>query len=239
MSRAVFAADSIGKRFGDRQVLKAATVMAYPGRVTVVLGRNGSGKSTLLKCAVGLVALDDGAVHFAGKVHTRPRLHRLARDGLFYLPERGLLSRLGTVGSQLDAVQWSRHGVVDRGQIDATLDVGGLLAREPGYLSTGERRRVEVAAALLREPVCLLADEPLQGIAPIDAERIAGALRRLAERGCAILVTGHEVPTLLDTADDVVWVTAGTTCGLGSPAQALAHDQFRREYLVGAGARRV
>jgi ABC-type lipopolysaccharide export system ATPase subunit len=62
-------------------------------------------------------------------------------------------------------------------------------------------------------------------------ERIAPVLRRLAARGCALVVTGHEVPELLTLADEVVWMTAGTTHGLGTAAQAAVHEQFRREYL--------
>ena len=64
-----------------------------------------------------------------------------------------------------------------------------------------------------------------------DRELIAGILRDLASEGCALIVSGHEVSQLLDIADDVVWMTSGTTHGLGAPAVALANDQFRREYL--------
>jgi ABC-type lipopolysaccharide export system ATPase subunit len=92
-------------------------------------------------------------------------------------------------------------------------------------------RRAEVAVAVARNPVCLLADEPFAGIAPTDQARIARVLRRLRDRGCALVVTGHEVPEMLDIADEVVWMTAGTTHGLGTPAQAAASNQFRREYL--------
>jgi ABC-type lipopolysaccharide export system ATPase subunit len=106
-----------------------------------------------------------------------------------------------------------------------------LTDRLPDMLSGGEVRRVELALAWLRNPLCLLADEPFMGIAPADAEEISHALRALARRGAAVVVSGHEVPLLLDLADEVVWVVAGTTHGLGSPAQAREHWQFRREYL--------
>ena len=86
-----------------------------------------------------------------------------------------------------------------------------------------------------REPICLLADEPLAGIHPRDAEVIASGLVAMARAGCAVVVTGHEVPHLMQIADEVVWVTAGTTHGLGTPAAASAHDQFRREYLGPTG----
>ena len=77
------------------------------------------------------------------------------------------------------------------------------------------------------------ADEPFIDLAPQDSALISQILRSLAQDGCAIIVTGHEVDTLLDLADDIIWMTAGTTHVLGSPDEARQHDQFRREYLGG------
>lgn len=226
----IFAADSVRKTYGARTVLQAASVWATPGAITVLFGRNGCGKSTLLKVGAGLTGADQGVVHFRGKAYLRPRLHRLAADGLFYLPDAGLLVRRLTFGEHLHALR-RRFGVALSAEDAADLEVAPLLDRPVRELSGGEMRRAEVAAAVARNPVCLLADEPFAGIAPSDIERIAPVLRRLAERGCALVVTGHEVPELLTLADEVVWMTAGTTHGLGTPARAAAHDQFRREYL--------
>jgi len=111
------------------------------------------------------------------------------------------------------------------------LDAPGLLESSGASLSTGERRRAEVVMALLRDPVCLLADEPLQGIAPRDADLMSAAFRDLAARGCAVIITGHEVPSLLDLADRIVWMSAGTTHDLGTATAALDNHSFRREYL--------
>jgi ABC-type lipopolysaccharide export system ATPase subunit len=77
----------------------------------------------------------------------------------------------------------------------------------------------------------LIADEPYRGIAPVDHERLTGLFRALAADGCAVVVTGHEVSSLLGAADHVTWCTSGTTYELGPPDQACAHDGFRREYL--------
>jgi ABC-type lipopolysaccharide export system ATPase subunit len=107
----------------------------------------------------------------------------------------------------------------------------GLLDRHPPSLSPGERRRTELALVLLRRPDCLLADEPFRGLAPYEAEVASAVLRRLSGDGCAVVVTGHEVPTLFGIAGRVVWRTDGTTRELGTPAAAVADWQFRREYL--------
>lgn len=228
MERPLFAADSIVKSFGRRTVLKCASVWGYAGRVTVAFGRNGAGKSTLLKVGAGVLRADSGVVHFRGKTYQRPRLHRLAQSGLFYLPARGLLSPRWAVQDHLDAVSWRFE--TERGLL-SELSVSGLVERRPHEMSGGERRRADLAIAWMRKPICLLADEPLAGIHPRDAEMIGSALVAMARSGCAVVVTGHEVPHLMRIADEVVWVTAGTTHGLGTPATASAHDQFRREYL--------
>lgn len=96
-----------------------ASVWATEGRITVVFGRNGCGKSTLLKVGAGVLRPDHGVVHFAGRVYLHARLHELASRGLFYLPDRELLSRRLTLGEQIRAVEWrfgaSRTaGILDR-----------------------------------------------------------------------------------------------------------------------------
>ena len=227
MSR-VFAVEGVRRTIGGRTVLKSASVWASAGAVTVLFGRNGSGKSTLLRFGAGVAGADQGVVHFAGRAYTRPRLHRMAADGLFWLPDRGLLLPNRTIRRHLEVLEWSFGPSAGD---DGVLGLAELLDRKPGTLSGGERRRAEVALAIRRNPVCLLADEPLAGIAPTDQERLVAAFLALAARGCAVVITGHDVSALFAVADEVVWMTAGTTHGLRSVAQALEHEQFRREYL--------
>ncbi len=227
---ALLAAESIGKRFGRRDVLTSAGLWAYPGRVTVLVGRNGAGKTTLVRIAAGWVAPDHGVVIFDGHRFTRPRLARLAHLGLFYLPERSLLCRWFTLRAHFAAVA-RRRAAADVDGAVAAMHLDGLLDRRPPTLSVGEARRAEIALALARSPRCLLADEPFLGIMPADAELVAGAFRALAATGCAVVVTGHETSTLFALGDDVLWQTAGTTHALGAPSDAVRHDQFRREYL--------
>lgn len=226
----IFAADSIFKAYGARTVLQVASVWAAPGMITVLFGRNGCGKSTLLKIGVGLMRADRGMVHFRGTVYERPRLHRLAARGLFYLPDAGLLTGRMTLREHLRKVAWRFGGGL--GAEDAEeLAVAELLDRPVREYSGGEVRRAEVAVAVARQPLCLVADEPLAGIDPTDGERVARVLRRMAARGCAIISTGHEVPQMMAMADEIVWMTGGTTHGLGTAARAVENEQFRRDYL--------
>jgi ABC-type multidrug transport system ATPase subunit len=229
----ILRAEGFGHRFGERRVLINASLWVYPGETTVVFGRNGCGKSTLLRGITGWLRTDYGVVHFGEHVFERPKLHQLARGGLLYIPERGLLSPLLTVEQHvaLFARQFQRSPDRVRAVL-GRLHIQGRTGERGSELSPGERLRASFALALLAEPKCLFADEPFLGIAPLDGERIAAALGELRAHGAGVVVTGHETRTLLDIADEVVWMTAGTTHNLGSASAARGHPQFRREYLA-------
>jgi ABC-type multidrug transport system ATPase subunit len=226
----ILVADCVSKTFRGRRVLSAGSLRAVSGELRVLLGRNGAGKSTLLKIAAGWFPPDDGLVVFDGQVCQRPRLPWLAEHGLLFLPDHDLLSNAYSVRTQLDMFRRQFGG----GSVAAAAERAGIADRldaRPSDLSGGERRRAEIAAILVRRPRCLLADEPFRGIAPKDAEDMTRIFREFAATGMAVIITGHEVPTLLAAADHVTWCTSGTTHELGTPASAVANDAFRREYL--------
>jgi ABC-type multidrug transport system ATPase subunit len=226
----VLRADSIAKRFGERQILSAATLRAESGEVVVLVGRNGAGKSTLLKVAAGAMEPDQGTVFFKGRAYLRARWPVLATQGLFFLPDRDLLSPRRTVGSHLEIMirQFGPAVEIDPVAVSGLAD---LLDHYPDELSTGERRRAEVSLAAARRPDCLLADEPFRHVDPKDRIIIGDALRLMAGRGCAVVVTGHDVEDLFGIADRVVWCTDGTTYELGTPAEAIGHQRFVAAYL--------
>ncbi len=226
----ILAAECVSKTFAGRRVLSSASLRAVPGELRVLLGRNGIGKSTLLKIAAGCISPDSGSIHFAGRAHLSVRLRDLAVKGLFYLPDHDLLSTAFTVRHQLEMIRRQFNGG-DSAEAGDLMGIGGHLDKRPFELSGGERRRAELAAVFVRRPLCLLADEPYRGVAPKDAEDLTKAFSSLAADGVAVVITGHEVPTLLDAADHVTWCTSGTTYELGAPATAIRNESFRREYL--------
>lgn len=228
MSEPVLVADCVGKRFGNRWVLRSASLRAVPGQLRAFVGRNGAGKSTLMKIAVGLTSADSGMVHFAGQPRLRPRLHQFAREGLFLLPDYDVLSGAFTIREHLRFVSAPDE---DSMAIAKALGIESLLDARPFELSSGERRRAELAFAWQRRPRCLLADEPLRNISPIDGEVVLRTLRSMAEAGCAVIVTGHEIHALLSFAHHVTWCTEGTTYELGPPFMARADERFRRAYM--------
>ena len=229
-SQPIFAAEGYAKSFGETEVLRAAAVRARPGRVTVLLGRNGSGKSTLIRCALGRLKPETGAVTWRGRPMLRPRIARMARGGLCFVPDAGFAVPGRRVQAHVDALTAVFPEARRLADLDP-LDVAPFREARVRELSGGERRRVELTLGLLRNPRCLIADEPLTGLAPVDQQRAVRALRDAARRGAAVLVTGHEVEMLMEAADEVVWITAGGTREMGSPEQASSHPEFARNYL--------
>lgn len=224
------AIEGVWKSFGRHPVLRNASVWAYPGAVTVLFGRNGEGKTTLLRCGLGMLRADAGVTITGDMRARRTSLARLARAGLFFLPDRDLLARGVPVRSQYAALVRRFPDAGASATRDGTTDLVSL-DRLPDDLSGGERRFVELAFAEARRPVILIADEPLRELTPRNAEQAADRLRRVARDGCAVLVTGHETRALMGIADHVVWMTGGTTHHLGDRDAALAHALFRRHYL--------
>ncbi|MEO7996237.1 MAG: ATP-binding cassette domain-containing protein [Gemmatimonadaceae bacterium] len=227
-------ADSIGKSFGGRRILNAGTLRASVGDIRVVFGRNGIGKSTLIKIAAGVIAADTGIVRVNEVTVLKPSLASMARAGVFYLPDHDLFSGTFTLAQQLEFFE-RRYEQRSAIEAAAIANVQHLLPRKPQSLSGGELRRAELAAALTRKPKCLLADEPYRGIAPIDHGALTDIFRVMASDGCAVVVTGHEVPSLMELATHITWCTSGTTYELGTPDTARNHEAFVREYLSRKG----
>ena len=223
-------AQSIGKSFGRNEVLKAATLWSKSGEVTALMGRNGSGKTTLIKIAAGRLRADYGAVHFGGEVWETPRASVLADLGLFYMPDSGLLSTLGTVRDHLHVIcrRFGTSGIEEAAEL---LGLSHVLDMRPHKLSGGEQRRADLAMMLMRKPRCVLADEPMAGLTPADRLVVAEALRTMARDGVGVVITGHDVADLFDVADHVTWMVAGTTHQIGTPAEARENHQFVRDYL--------
>lgn len=229
--RVIIEADGLGKSFGRQVALKAASFRARAGIVTALMGRNGAGKTTMLRIAVGRLRPDYGRVLFEGRYLERPRLPRMAERGLFYSAQESALTELFTVQDQLGSVAETYGTEEVLPDVVGRMRLGGLVSRRPSSLSGGERQRATLAMALVRDPSCLLMDEPFAGVAPKDRPLVREGLQTLRARGCAIVISGHDVEDLLDVADEIVWVVAGTSHVLGSPERAVRHHQFRREYL--------
>jgi lipopolysaccharide export system ATP-binding protein len=224
-------ADSVSKTYDGRKVLSAATLPARPGMVTGLLGRNGAGKTTLLRILTGSMAPDNGVVCIDGVGQLQVTLSQLAVRGVFFLPARDLLLPSLSVMQQMQSARDRFGGNGDLEALASLLGIAERVNQKPPTLSGGERRRAELAVALAREPRVLIADEPLRGITPLDADVLMGALRTFARAGGAVVVTGHELPLLLPHLDHVIWCHAGKTREFPSVEAAQQDFAFRRDFM--------
>ena len=150
---ALLIADSITKNYGDQPVLKASTAWAREGEVTCLMGRNGAGKTTLMRIAVGDLRADQGIVRYQGELITRPRLSRLSRRGMMFIPANSILPWTFTVQRHIEAMSVAFG--IDRDRQNRAIEllrIGHLLEHVRKKLSGGERSRVSLALAMMRRP---------------------------------------------------------------------------------------
>jgi ABC-type multidrug transport system ATPase subunit len=216
---AVLQADSIRKAFRGKVVLSSAWLTAEGGQVTLIAGRNGAGKTTLLKIVAGIIAPDRGLVLLNGERFPRARLHALADLGLWWLPSGGCLVPTLTIAAHADMLTRRFHTEPPDW---AGLGLAHVTGTRSGDLSGGERRLAELALAVARQPVCLLADEPLRGLDPMHRELATRMLLGLAATGCAVVATGHEIKDLAGLAGTVLLLEKGETRLIGVGAEALS-----------------
>ena len=195
----MIAADSITVSLGGRAILQSAYVDAVPGKITVLVGRSGAGKTTLFEILVGRRRPDGGQVRWNGERVPRPSLALLARRGLFYHPDRSWLA--------LSLTAADHFALIGR----ESLGVTAWLNRRVGTLSGGELRLTELALGLALAPKVALLDEPFRGLEPRHREQVADALRRMAERGTAVLYADHDVESVRRTADRLFSMEQGAT----------------------------
>lgn len=225
-------------RYGP-DVVRGVSLGARRGRVTALLGPNGSGKSTLIQAILGLVPCSGSVTLDGAAVHDLTRAERARR--LAYVPQRTqLLARLDvesvvTQGRFAHLRGPAGPGAADRDVVAAAMADAGVthLARRPfPELSGGEQARVVLARALATGATALLLDEPT---ASLDVRQVLGlhaVLRRLAERGCCVLIVLHDLGEVRRHADDAVLLTQGRVHAAGSVGEVVAAGPVRDVYGV-------
>jgi len=229
-------ARGLSKSFRGRKVVDRVSFDVNPGEVVGLLGPNGAGKTTSFHCVVGLLHPDEGEVHLGGQDLSGLPLHRRARMGLGYLPQEPSIFRKLTVRQNLLLVLEGHgvHGGEARGRTDDVLQEFDLLRVADSLgeqLSGGERRRTEIARALLAEPRFLLFDEPFAGIDPIAVHELQRLIGKLRERGLGVLISDHAVRETLGICDRAVLLVEGRLLEAGTPPQIAASERARAVYL--------
>ena len=229
--------DGLVKRYGGRGVVEGVSVEVAQREVVGLLGPNGAGKTTTFYMIVGIVKPDAGWIVLDDRDITMLPMYRRARMGIGYLSQEPSIFRKLTVAENVMAIletrKLSKKERQDR--LTALLDDFGLagLAKTRAYrLSGGEKRRVEIARALVTEPRFILLDEPFTGIDPKTIEDIQNIIARLKERGLGVLITDHNVRETLEITDRAYIMFHGNILKTGT-ARALAEDRETRELYLG------
>jgi lipopolysaccharide export system ATP-binding protein len=209
----------------------------HRGEIVGLLGRNGAGKTTSFRITIGMIQPDAGQVVFNGEDIARLPMYKRAQRGIGYLSQEPSVFQRLTVRANLVAILESMplRRRDRRTRADNLLEQFGLshvqkqLARD---LSGGERRRLEIARALITEPQLILLDEPFSGVDPIAVEGLQREIMRLrAEHGIAILLTDHNVRETLSVTDRSYIIHEGQVIAEGPPRDLINNPKVRQIYL--------
>jgi len=229
-------ADQLCKRYGGKTVVHSVSLDVYSGECIGVLGPNGAGKTTSFYMVCGLVPADKGQVMIDNEDITCLPMHLRARRGIGYLPQEASVFRKLTVRENLLAI----FETLNLPSIQVEEEMEGLLVdlgiegvqHQKAYtLSGGQRRRTEIARALVTKPQFLLLDEPFAGVDPIAVEDIQSIIAELRDKGIGILITDHNVRDTLSICDRAYLMSAGEILVQGTADEIIEHPDARRLYL--------
>jgi len=232
----VLSAEAVAKTYNGRRVVNGVNIEVRGGEIVGLLGPNGAGKTTTFHIMVGLVQPDEGKVLLNDQDLTGAPIYQRARAGISYLPQESSVFRRLTVEENLFAILQTLDlsGVQQQERCEALMKMLGVdhLADHKAFtLSGGERRRVEIARALVLSPYFVLLDEPFTGVDPIAVAEIQKIIRKLIVSGIGILITDHNVRETLGICDRAYILSEGTVLEEGTPEKIATSAKARKFYL--------
>ena len=233
----VLHAKNLVKKYGKRTVVKSVDIEVKSGEIVGLLGPNGAGKTTTFYMVTGLVNATSGHVFFNENDITDMPMYARARLGIGYLSQEESIFRKLTVRENLYAIaeylnvsDKEKNEIVDNLLREFHIKA---LSDQPAYtLSGGERRRLEIARALVTTPKFLLMDEPFSGVDPISVNDIQNMILGLKDRGIGILITDHNVRETLKIVDRAYLIHAGKVICHGD-SETLLNDENSRKFYLG------
>jgi lipopolysaccharide export system ATP-binding protein len=233
----VLSARELRKVYSGRAVVRDIAIEVAAGEIVGLLGPNGAGKTTIFYMVVGVIRPDAGRVFFGHEEITSVPMYLRARKGISYLPQEASVFRRMSVEDNLRAIFETISGLTreeKNRRLDQLIDQFGLgkVRKSHGFaLSGGERRRVEIARALVIDPSFVLLDEPFAGIDPIAVRDIQSIVSHLRDMGIGVLITDHNVRDTLKITDRAYIINEGEILRSGDPASLSMDPEVRKIYL--------
>jgi len=227
---------NLKKKIKDLEIVKSMSLEVKSGEVVGLLGPNGAGKTTTFYMICGLVEATDGKVYFDGEDLIGMPLHQRARKGIGYLPqEASIFKDLSVEDNLMIAAEVGIKGKeAQMERIEELLDmfnIEPIRYRKGISLSGGERRRVEIARALVNKPKFLLLDEPFAGVDPIAVMDIQKVIHQLVSYDIGVLITDHNVRETLDVCDRAYVIKSGELLASGTSEEIGQNPDVRKHYL--------
>lgn len=232
----VLQAIDLHKTYGDREVVRGVTLQVNLGEIVGLLGPNGAGKTTSFYMIIGIQKPTSGEVHLNGANIANWALHERARHGLSYLPQESSIFRRLTVMDNLRMILeytgFSKKEQKEKAEeLLEQFSIGHLRNSLAGHLSGGERRRLEIARCLIRDPQFVLLDEPFAGIDPLAVDDIQNLVLGLKAMGIGVLISDHNVRETLRICDKAFLMHEGQVIIEGTPEELVNNPRARRVYL--------
>ncbi|MCL4209815.1 MAG: LPS export ABC transporter ATP-binding protein [Phycisphaeraceae bacterium] len=234
---ALLTARQLVKSYSGRRVVDRVSLEVDAGEIVGLLGRNGAGKTTTFRMTIGMITPEAGQVMFQGQDVTVWPMYRHALAGMGYLSQEPSVFQRLTVEQNLLAIL-EIQGVprAERRRRAASLMEQFTLTHKAGDLartcSGGERRRLEIARALIAKPRLILLDEPFAAVDPHTVEELQEEVVKLRDDGIAILVTDHNVQQTLKICDRAYIIHEGTNLVDGTPREIINNQEVREAYLA-------
>lgn len=233
----ILAANNLTKVYNGRTVVKDVSFHVGEAEIVGLLGANGAGKTTSFRMVMGMIRPENGIVHFNGQEITKLPMYRRAQIGIGYLAQEPSVFQRLTVEENLMAILETRH--MDKYQrreraeeLMAQFNLTKLRRQQARTLSGGERRKLEIARALVTDPSLIFLDEPFSAVDPLTIEELQVEIKRLRdEHHIAVLVTDHNVQRTLEIVDRAYVIFEGTVFAEGTPKQLINDEQVKKLYL--------
>jgi len=224
------------KSYHGKKVVCHVSIRVKNGEIVGLLGPNGAGKTTTFSLILGLISKDSGRIFLKGEEITEIPMFSRARKGLCLLPQEPSVFRKLTVEDNLLSIKEAIREPLSKGNgnISGILREFGLekLTHARAYtLSGGERRRLEIARAMIANPEYMLLDEPFTGIDPLAVLDLQDIIFSLKEKGIGVLITDHNVRETLKITDRAYIIDKGKILKEGTPSELVSSDQVKKIYL--------